>query len=285
VSTSKLQVVLWTLAVLFMLLHIFVQGRCLGVCGADLYAQGETLRGALDKLLGGGLQPEYWALLGFPAAAAVYAKSLTTGRAADKAAITPDEQDGGLGQATKEAAADDSGTVDLGDLQYLLFSAVTLGYVVVTFLAAPQDGFPAVPGVLVGLVGVSAGTYATKKAVETGVRPEVTEVQPATIVIGSTPTLVVRGRGFRRDTAQVAVVADRAVVTVGGWSLCTTKGTWSADEISIDVSTNEQEWKSAGLWPDHEGLDGERTADLVVIDDQSLRSPPFTVRLRRKVTP
>jgi hypothetical protein len=134
---------------------------------------------------------------GFPAAAAVYAKAITQNRLAEvKTPITPENQDGGAQQATTEVIGTDEGVIDLGDLQYVLFSMVGIGYFVVTFLTHPDRGLPTMPGVLVGLAGVSAAVYATKKSVETGVKPNIVTVTPKTVIIGRTTKLTIHGRSL-----------------------------------------------------------------------------------------
>jgi hypothetical protein len=59
------------------------------------------------------------------------------------------------------------GAVAWADLQYVVFTMITLAYFAVQFLARPTDGLPAVPTALLTLMGVSATAYAANKVVNT----------------------------------------------------------------------------------------------------------------------
>jgi hypothetical protein len=72
-----------------------------------------------------------------------------------------------------ELITGDDGTVDWADLQYVVFTLITLVYFAVQFLARPTDGLPPVPAALLTLMGVSATAYAANKIVNTrGVSPK-----------------------------------------------------------------------------------------------------------------
>jgi len=60
-------------------------------------------------------------------------------------------------------------SVDWGDLQYVVFTLVTLAYFAIQFLAQPANGLPPVPAALLTLMGVSATGYAANKVVSTKV--------------------------------------------------------------------------------------------------------------------
>ncbi len=66
----------------------------------------------------------------------------------------------------------DDDAVDRGDLQYVVFTLITLAYFVIQFLARPADGLPAVPAALLTLMGVSASGYAANKIVKTKVNTQ-----------------------------------------------------------------------------------------------------------------
>lgn len=63
----------------------------------------------------------------------------------------------------------DDNSVDWGDLQYVVFTLVTLAYFVIQFLAQPANGLPPVPAALLTLTGVSATGYAANKIVSSKV--------------------------------------------------------------------------------------------------------------------
>jgi hypothetical protein len=66
-----------------------------------------------------------------------------------------------------ELLTGDDGTVAWADLQYVVFTLITLVNFVALFLARPTDGLPSVPAALLTLMGVSATTYAANKIVNT----------------------------------------------------------------------------------------------------------------------
>ena len=64
----------------------------------------------------------------------------------------------------------DSGVVrsyPRSDLQYVVFTLITVVYFAAPVLAQPAKGLPAVPAALLTLMGVSASGYAAKKVVDT----------------------------------------------------------------------------------------------------------------------
>jgi hypothetical protein len=63
----------------------------------------------------------------------------------------------------------DDGTVAWADMQYVVFTLITLIYFVAQVLAQPQNGLPPVPAALLTLMGVSASGYTASKIVETRV--------------------------------------------------------------------------------------------------------------------
>jgi hypothetical protein len=166
-STSKLQALMWTYAVLFGLLSLVLA-----------LAYGDS--SGFDAQKASGLQEEYFVLLGGPFAAAVLAKYITTSKSdsgdADKTAEATSTLDPatGIGQVV----SDDSGRGDLGDTQYFAFNLVALLYFFVAFCPHLGGGLPDLPSLLVGLTGLSAATYVAKKAVVSAT-PTVTSVVPS----------------------------------------------------------------------------------------------------------
>jgi hypothetical protein len=61
----------------------------------------------------------------------------------------------------------DDRTVAWADMQYVVFTLITLVFFVVQILAQPGQGLPPVPAALLTLMGVSASGYTASKIVET----------------------------------------------------------------------------------------------------------------------
>jgi hypothetical protein len=173
-STSKTQVVLWTGAVVWALVDLLLLARA--------YPGGNLFTGAVTS----NWRPEYLVLLGLPVAAATAAKVAVTVSNGGKGPVNsshPDAQPGsqarvyvrdpvsagvkGIGAAVAELIAADDGTVAWADLQYVVFTLITLVYFAVQVLAQPQNGLPPVPAALLTLMGVSASGYAANKIMET----------------------------------------------------------------------------------------------------------------------
>ena len=143
-----MSVVLWTYGLLFALVTILLHTRGQG----------------LNDLK---LSDQYLLLLGMPTAAAVGAKAITQNKVDQDpnfkppANATPDPLAG-----TGQLFTDDSGRADLLDAQYFLFSLLLLAYFLTQFLSAESATLPNLPDTLVGLTGVSAVGYVTKKGVK-----------------------------------------------------------------------------------------------------------------------
>jgi hypothetical protein len=181
-STSKTQVVLWTGAVVWALVDLLLLARA--------YPQGNLFTNAVTA----NWRPEYLVLLGLPVAAATVAKAAVantnsgTGPVAnedakalvknlnlDRVYIRDPIRDGVWGILTgiAELFTGDDGTVAWADLQYVVFTLITLVYFAAQFLGKPTDGLPQIPAALLTLMGVSATGYAANKLVNTrGVNPK-----------------------------------------------------------------------------------------------------------------
>ena len=171
-STSKTQVVLWTGAVVWALIDLLLLARAYP--GANLFASAVTKN----------WRPEYLVLLGLPVAAATTAKAVVAGansgrgpvashsRAArnrDSVYVRDPVSPGvwGFLAGTAELLTGDDGTVAWADLQYVIFTLITLAYFAVQFLAQPTEGLPTVPAALLTLTGISSTTYTANKIVNT----------------------------------------------------------------------------------------------------------------------
>ena len=165
-STSKLQALLWTYALLGVLLAIVIANWIGASAG-------------FDSLVDQGLPEEYLILLGGPFAAAIASKALVSSKV-ESGTLTKTEGAARAdpGRRAGEAFGDDQGNTDLVDTQYLLFNFLGLLYVLGGFVADPSGGVPSIPGLLVGLTSVSAATYVSRKAIQSNV-PVLSAVVPA----------------------------------------------------------------------------------------------------------
>jgi hypothetical protein len=175
-STSKVQAVLWTLAVFFAIAFMLAWGRSLG-CNHAATAKKEctaaaTGRTSFDAFVNRGLQPEYYILLGIPVTVAVAAKAITSAKVDDGTLTKPtlmsdQERKGGVVQALRETVSNDAGETDLLDFQYFAFNLLMLAFFFSQFLTKPFAGLPDLPPTLLALSGVSAAAYTTKKGLTT----------------------------------------------------------------------------------------------------------------------
>lgn len=174
-STSKTQVVLWTAAVVWALVDLLLLARAYP--GGNLFTTAVT----------GNWRPEYLVLLGLPVVAATTAKAVVAGSnaghgpiatssAATAAALDLDRvylRDPspagvwGFFAGVAELLTGDDGAVSWADLQYVVFTLITLVYFAAQLLSRPQDGLPPVPAALLTLTGVSATAYTANKIVNT----------------------------------------------------------------------------------------------------------------------
>jgi hypothetical protein len=176
-STSKTQVVLWTGAVIWALIDLALLARVYP--GGSLFSPAGTSN----------FRPEYLILFGLPAAAAVTAKAVVSRSNQGRGTVTSDGAFAALGaEAARvyvrdpvppgvrgftagmaELVSYDNSTVSWVEVQYVVFTFITIVYFVVQVLAEPQNGLPAVPSALLILMGLSAcGYMATKIALTRG---------------------------------------------------------------------------------------------------------------------
>ena len=66
-----------------------------------------------------------------------------------------------------ELITSDDGSVAWADLQYVVFTLITLAYFAVQVISQPRSGLPQVPAALLTLMGVSATAYTANKIVNT----------------------------------------------------------------------------------------------------------------------
>jgi hypothetical protein len=277
VSTSKVQAILWTFAVLYVLTLLLVAGRILlearncGAAGQPACDQPPVtaLKDAFDNVVQHDLQPEYFALLGIPLGAAVAAKALTTNKVANGDLVKPLATQSGLGTGFAEIISNDRGETDAFDFQYFAFNLLTLAYFFVQFFTHVAEGLPAIPATLLVLSGVSGVTYTTKKALEQDVGPAITAASPKRVVLQHDPSIVIVGTGFL-SPGRAATSLNR--VLLDGRPLVTAPTDWSPTKVTASFPSTKAKLKAAGF-------EARAAADLVVWDDLGKPSAPFTLEI------
>jgi hypothetical protein len=239
VSTSKLQLLLWTYAVAFVFLAAIVQG--------------------VNVISMATIQTQYLFLLGIPAAGAAGAALITNQKIQSGQIAKPSIEDvvdpaaaqdpPGPLQGLGQVVTDDQGHGDIGDFQYFIFNLVTLAFFFGKLFSSGVAALPVIPDTLVALTGASALTYLTKKGVVSDV-PIITTVFPARAAAGATAH--VRGQHFG------SVGAGLAKVLFGGIEAPTVIVQTST---SLDVTV-----------PD---VGGDQTLDVVVVTAEGLQTDPF----------
>lgn len=146
VSTSKTIAVIWTFV---------VAAGLLALVYADLLNHPE----AINATNSSGVVGQYALLFGGPLGAAILAKAIVSGQVGENTAVKPPAESAAL----SDLVVNDAGDTDLGDLQYILFNAVALIFVIGMLMHEPAGGLPHVPDVLLGLTSVSAAGYVGKK--------------------------------------------------------------------------------------------------------------------------
>jgi hypothetical protein len=207
-STSKTAVVLWTFAIWFAFLAIL------------FHTQGEGLTETV-------LQAEYFVVLGVPAAAAVAAKGIVVSKI-DSGEVTRDTGDPqpNVIRGVGELVSDESGRTDMLDFQYFGFTLILLGFFLLQFFGAPDEGLPDLPDTLLALTGVSAFAYVSKKGLEKDIGPTIRSVVPPAAGVGESvtvrgvnlasalrPTADVLFGSLRAPTPVVKVLVDAAELT------------------------------------------------------------------------
>jgi hypothetical protein len=179
-STSKVAIVLWTIALLWAFVALLIRYK-----GA---AVPESVPAA------------YLALLGIPSAGALGAKAITSGNAGAKTAQTAPTRDPLAG--TGQLFSDDTGAPDLLDSQYFLFNLVLLGYFIagIWHIADPKSpstniDLPALPGSLLALAGVSTATYLGKKQLADGGADTITVPANGTLELAADSDVDLPGGG------------------------------------------------------------------------------------------
>jgi hypothetical protein len=240
VSTSKLQLVLWTYAVAYVFLSAIVQG--------------------VDVITMATIQTQYLFLLGIPAAGAAGASLITSQKVESGQLAKPSVEDTGGEKAVTDppgpiqglgqVVTDDQGRGDIGDFQYFIFNLVALAFFFEKLFTSGVANLPVIPDTLVALTGASALAYLTKKGVVSDA-PLITTIFPARAAAGS--IVHIRGQHFGSTGS-----ATGLVVLFGG-----------IPATAVDVQT------STSLDATVPDVGGDKTLDVVVSTAEGLQTDPF----------
>ncbi|MEV7420307.1 hypothetical protein [Streptomyces sp. NPDC089919] len=184
ISTSLTLAFAWTVILVWMLLVLLGYAVATGK-GLDYFTPAHG-PGPLSAL-----SPTYLELLGGPFVAVVGAKAVVGGRLKTGSMTKAPSR---AAARFREAISSDSGRTDLMDLQYVLFNAVAMLYVVVLFAMDVAPGLPKLPSEVWLLTAAPAGAYLANKATP----------RPNPVVTGVTvqdAAMVIEGGGFPEHAA------------------------------------------------------------------------------------
>lgn len=221
VSTSKVQVVLWTYIVGAGLLSLIASTWAGLSTGFDAITSSSFEFGPYLVLLGG-------PFLGAIGARALVASQVESGQSAKP----PGEP------SASQALTDDSGNADLIDCQYMLFNLIAIAYFLGAFISDPTRGFPEIPTLIYVLTGASALGYVTNKAIPSGA-PTLASASPSSAAVGGKITIFGSGLLFPKEPT--AVVPPSSVeqfndiqVMVGGREAKPVQGSLSSTRAGGD---------------------------------------------------
>jgi hypothetical protein len=186
-STSRLMPALWTVALLFAVVLLLLIGRTphcpkplpsvfVNPSGVGGSCPARDLAGTsrFADQLGKNFPWDYLLLLGFPVGAALAAKwqAITYGdklRAPTVSGVSkpspPDPQDIGVKAGLSQVISNDAGQGSLVNAQYLAFTLVTIGFVLLQVVTHPRNGLPVIPTALLVLSGVAVGGYVANRQI------------------------------------------------------------------------------------------------------------------------
>jgi hypothetical protein len=221
ISTSKVQVVIWTYA----------------ISGAIICLIAQTWVGldkGFDALFSGDFDFEpYLVLLGGPFLAAVGARALVGAQVENGDSAKPPGK-----PSASQVVTGDSGNADLVDCQYLLFNLIAVMYFLGAFIEDTSAGLPSIPTLLFVLTGASALGYVTSKAIPSG-PPTLASISPSVGHVGSEVTVFGSGLLFPRDATATSHPTHLAQfqevqVMVGGRRAEIVDGTLSSNQAGGD---------------------------------------------------
>jgi hypothetical protein len=223
-STSKMQILLWTYAVLFALLAIFIAMQL--DSGFDLDLPGDKVGKTFGDLQ---FHEEYLILLGGYFAAAVLAKGIKTNKVKEGDVSTSTEVNPNPIEGIKNLVSDDAGNGDVGDAQFFLFNVLALTVFFVSFVPHLEKGLPDLPMFLVSLTSLSALAYVGKKAAESST-PNIAAVVPSKVRPGD--HLRIEG-SYLADgpSSKPTVTIDGAQVAANSVTVVTTSGPLGEESV------------------------------------------------------
>lgn len=220
VSTSKLQVVIWTYAIAFSLLSLIALTWVGANAGFDAITEAD-----FDFA-------DYLFLLGGPFAAAVAARYLI-GTKVDRGDLAKPPADA---PTVADAFSDDSGDADLIDSQYLLFNVIALVYFFGAFFSAPSEGLPDIPAILFSLTSASAAAYVANKGIAKGA-PVITGLCPQRGGHGDLILVHATNLFFPKAPSTSEATTDAAAAHPNNYrDVCVTVGGVHADILAGSVS-------------------------------------------------
>ncbi len=259
ISTSKVQVLLWTYV----------------LAGAILSLIAATWLGAnagFDALTSGDFDFEpYLVLLGGPFAAAIGARAIVGSQVGKGEKAKPPGE-----PSASQAVTDDRGNADLIDCQYLLFNLVAIVYFLGAFGPDPAQGLPAIPPILYVLTGASALGYVSNKAIPSG-PPTLASIAPSAGRAGTEITVFGSGLLFPRDaTATRRPTSIREFhpveVVIGGRSAEIVDGSLSSGGAGGD--------RLKAIVP--AGLAGGEEHDVVALNFRGAQTEPVKFKLDKQ---
>lgn len=276
-STSKMQILLWTYAVLYGLLAIFVATQ-LGLT-LELDLPGDITGTDFSDLQ---FHEQYLILLGGYFAAAVLAKGIKTNKVNEgEAQVTPTEEVPGPVEGIKELVSDDAGKGDVGDAQFFLFNLLALTVFFATFIPALEEGLPELPTFLVGLTSLSALAYVGKKATESST-PKIVSVVPSKARHGN--TIRIEGSYLAASASlKPGISVDGAAVQPGDIDVVTTTGPLGAESAltaKIPAEASAGTGKTVSVRPPGSTAPATSTIEIVQakVSDQGVDPEPVPWR-------
>lgn len=158
-STSRTVAFLWTLTVAYCLLSLVLIALAPHAIFPNQHP-GTIPNGWLDAAFHH-LDESYLWLLGGAGVAVSAARFVVGSRVASGSL----QKANALSPSVADLVSDDQGNLDLVDLQFTLFNAVAIVFVVSQFVQHPAQGIPTVPNALAVLTGLSAGLYTGNKVI------------------------------------------------------------------------------------------------------------------------
>lgn len=221
-STSKLQLWLWTIVVLFSYVAVYA-------------ARVKT--GQFDPI--NELPANVLIALGLSVVTATAAKGITVSylQSGDVLKPPPTERTSGAGQVLRE----DDGSLDLSKIQMLAWTVVAIGIYLINvgtkIKHGPYDKLPDIDAALMVLMGLGQGAYLGKKLVSTDV-PRITAVSSQQTTAGT--VITIQGDTFGQTQ-------NGSLVTIDSLPVTTPVNSWSDTQVVFKLPTthpNGQAWKT-----------------------------------------